>query len=289
MRNQTKRTIAQSCFILAFAVLLVTLNAVDAFADRGTAAYNQGAQKLSQGDLNGALSLFAQAARAERRNTQYANEYAVLRQIIQLRTNEPTIEDPAQWERIARTLHTYYAGKRLYGELLVIDEKLYDRLQTSSTAVMLAETHLALRDQESALETMLTLPEEQADAASLAVLGMLLAQAGRTDEASDVAAKIEIDDETGSGALYRLARMEAAIGNQEKTIEYLRICFERTMPSVLPSFKAHAMASSEFSRIVETPEFLAVLETESKVPESECSGGSSCSSCPRRGQCESSE
>ena len=35
--------------------------------------------------------------------------------------------------------------------------------------------------------------------------------------------------------------------------------------------------------------FAQVLQTKSKVPESKCSGGSSCSTCPMRGNCSHDE
>jgi ferredoxin len=66
----------------------------------------------------------------------------------------------------------------------------------------------------------------------------------------------------------------------------LTSCFAAVPPSRLDELKNHARKCSEFAGVASSPAFAQALQTQSKVAESKCSGGSSCSTCPMRGNCE---
>ena len=88
-----------------------------------------------------------------------------------------------------------------------------------------------------------------------------------------------------SFTLYLTARAQAAVGEAAKSLATLTRCYESVPPSRLEPLKSHTKLCSEFADMTSSAAFAQVLQTKSKVPESKCSGGSSCSTCPMRGNC----
>ncbi len=125
------------------------------------------------------------------------------------------------------------------------------------------------------------------DSTTRAIQGLALARQGKVDEAKQVAQTVRLTSDAGPGAVYAAARCYAAIGNAEQACQMLVRCFESSPPSRLEGFKQHAKTSPEFAALASQAGFAAALQTESRVPESKCSGGSSCASCPMRGKCAS--
>ncbi|NLX95912.1 MAG: hypothetical protein GXY83_07035 [Rhodopirellula sp.] len=272
---------------LVFAILLVSAFALPLSAGPETPAqaFADGERLLAGADFDGALAAFARAARADRENQQYLQHYAMVRRILLLREQLDTEQDDARWEYQARALHSFYISRGLYREALALDRKMHQRLSTASTAVLLAETELALDMNSEAARTLAGLPAEKQTEATRALHGLALARQGKVDEAKQIAAGVELNGEAGPAMLYRVARLTAAVGDNERSLALLTRCFESVAPSQLAAFKDHAQRNPEFGKLASKPEFSRVLQTESKVPESKCSGGSGCSGCPMRGNC----
>ena len=121
------------------------------------------------------------------------------------------------------------------------------------------------------------------------LLGIALVRSGKTDEAKRIAEKVQLPKDAGPNITYTAARLHAAVRDSAKAMSLLKTCFEATLPSQLDGFKSHAKTCPEFASIVSIPEFADVMKTESKVPESKCSGGKSCAGCPMSGKCPKSQ
>jgi len=270
-----------------WSVVLVSLG-IHPFAASGETpeqAFNSGETLLAQADFQGALGAFGRAARADRGNREYLQHYAVVRRVVMLRRQLDAEEDDARWEYIARGLHAFYVSQRLHGEALALDRKMHAKLDNASSAVMLAETHLALNQDAEAAETLASLPPAEQTPSTRSLRGLALARQGKLDEARRIAAGVGPSGDAGPGAIYRVARLNAAVGNDEQALGLLTRCFETVAPSRLDAFKDHARQSPEFTRLASTSAFAQVMKTESKVAESKCSGGSRCAGCPMRGKC----
>ena len=139
------------------------------------------------------------------------------------------------------------------------------------------------------LQTLSALESDKTTAMTQLLLGIALARSGKTDQAKRIAEKVTLPKDAGPSVTYTAARLHAATGDSAKAMALLKTCFEGTLPSQLDGFKSHAKTCPEFAAIASTPEFAAVMKTESKVPESKCSGGSSCAGCPMRGNCPKSQ
>jgi hypothetical protein len=240
---------------------------------------------LAKADFRGALAAFARAARADRDNSEYLQHYAMVRQVILLRRQLADETDAARWEYIARGLHNFYVEHGLLGEALALDRKIHARLDNATSALMLADTQLALDMDSQAAQTLAALPSAEQTAATESLHGLALARQGRLDDAMKIAATLELPAEAGPGTTYRAARLSAAVGNDEQALKLLARSFESVAPSRLDAFKASARQVPEFAGLASTPAFEQVMQTESKVAESKCSGGSRCAGCPMRGNC----
>jgi thioredoxin-like negative regulator of GroEL len=254
-------------------------------AEKGAELFRAGEARLATGDLTGAMQQFAGAVRADANNAQYVQQYAVVRQVLMIRASLPTEKNAAQWDYKARALHAFYVSHGLYSDALEIGEQLHAKVNTGASALLLAETRLAMNQPEAAAEVLGALPADKHTVTTKSLHGLAIARHGDTQQAERIAREIQLGSDDGPGAVYALARLQAAIGDVDQACRLLVRCFEGTAPSRLAGFKQHAQRSPEFASLATNPAFVAALQTESKIPESSCSGGSSCASCPMRGNC----
>jgi len=278
---RTKRTVIG----LISATLLFT--AVLARAETAVESFAKGETLLTKGEVGAALQSYAAAARADRGNQEYMQHYAMVRRIVDLRSRLETEQNPQRWEYTARALRAFYVSERVYSELLKVDQEIHSRLTSAESAVMLAETQLAMDRNSDAARTLAALQPSKATEMTQALLGIALVRSGKTDQAKQIAEKLNLPNGSGSSIMYAAARLHAASGESAKAMGLLKACFEATLPSQLEGFKSHAKDCPEFAALVSNPAFARVMETQSKMPESKCSGGSSCAGCPMSGKCPS--
>jgi tetratricopeptide (TPR) repeat protein len=199
-----------------------------------------------------------------------------------------TERNAARWQRTAQGLRSFYVSNGIYSEALPLDKKVHARLDTTASAVTLAETQLAMDLNAEASAVLEAIDAGKATAASHALLGVALARNGNVEEARRLAKAIEFPEKASPGTLYSVARLYGEIGNADEALRLLKRTFESIAPSRLEGFKNHARESREFATLASTAAFAEVLETKSKIAESKCSSGNSCSGCPMRGKCPSS-
>jgi hypothetical protein len=280
---QTKRTVI--CLVTATILAISTI----AYAETAAESFAKGEKSLAKGDFGTALQFYTVAARADRSNPEYTQHYAMLRRIVDLRSRLDTETRPQQWEYMARALRAFYVNERIYSELVKLDQAIHKRLDSAESAAMLAETQLAMDQNANAVETLSALEPSKATVMTQLLLGIAMVRTGKADEARQLAEKVDLPKDSGPSVIYTAARLRAATGDSARARELLNACFEAVLPSQLDGFKSHAKTCPEFAVIVSTPEFTGVMKTESKVPESKCSGGKSCAGCPMSGKCPKSQ
>ena len=242
---------------------------------------------LAQGDLRGALKAYATAAQTNRSNEGYVQQFLLVRQVVMLQDSLDKETDAARRTQLGQSLRAFYASQGLFGRALPIDQELYQRLGSPNAAIQLAETQLALEQAGLAAEVLSSLTPEQTTPATQSLLCVALVRQGKPDAARQLADRVVVDPQAGPGTLYIVARMQAAVGDSGPAVATLRRCFESVPPSRLEALRAHAQGCVDFASLHSGPEFKSALQTASKVTESTCSGGSSCSTCPLRGNCSS--
>ncbi|MHC4176399.1 MAG: hypothetical protein ACYSWU_02770, partial [Planctomycetota bacterium] len=155
--------------------LVLALGAVllcPALAQAQTArrAFADGKTLLAQGDFQGALASYATAARADRTNREYLEQYMLVRQAIEMQNRLGAEKDSRKWEYLARALHSFYTGQGVYREALSLDRKIHARLNTASSAVMLAETALTMDLNAEARKTLASLAPNKSTPSTRALL-----------------------------------------------------------------------------------------------------------------------
>jgi tetratricopeptide (TPR) repeat protein len=249
----------------------------------------RGKTLLAKGDYDGALAAYAAATRALPGDQEYRDQYSTLRRIVQLRARLRIEKEPQQWEYIARALHNLYVGHGRLGEAASLARELHTRVKAESSAILLAETELNLNRNAVAAEVLTSLDKGKSTAASRVLLAIALARQGKMDLAREVTRSVSAADSTDPGMTYMMARLYALIGNSVEATASLSRCLESLPRSRQDGVKNHARQCSDFANVVGSPEFKQALNAESKVGESECSGGSGCGNCPMRGGCPKSQ
>jgi len=253
-------------------------------------AFQQGQELLKEGEFDRALSAFKSAARADRSDARFGQEYALLRQVIRLRGDLPTEKDPVRWMNGASALHTYYHEHQLYWESLLLDAERFRRDASAESAVLLARTQLALGMHSGTVELLGSLPETSHTAHTKALRALALSRVDNLDEAKKVVEGISGDDAPNTPEYFLdLARAQALVGGRDAALAAIKRALELTPPSRLEEQRKDVTKSQEFQALAGTPQFADALRTESTIKESPCSGGSGCSKCPERSKCGSAK
>ena len=148
--------------ILAAAVLTWTTTTR---AETARQAHAAGDTLLVKGDLRGALDAYGRAARADRSNQEYVQQFMLVRRVVLLDESLKKEADPARWERTAQALRSFYVSRGAHRPALAVDEQIHARLNTAWSAAQLAETQLALSMEPKAVEVLSALsPNENTSA-----------------------------------------------------------------------------------------------------------------------------
>lgn len=248
----------------------------------GAAHYAQGEALLKQGQVDEAAKFFLAAARAAPKNQAYVQRALVLRRIQGLRRFVAKNELSKRWVTSARSLHLFYVQSGLGPLAVELDTVAHQRMQNATSATWLAEAYLEAGQNVEATNLLATYSGQSPRLAAYHALA--LARLGRPEDARRVGQRAVVAEDADPATLFDVARLSAALGENEKALALLRTSFERTPAAALPLAKGRARASSDLASLAALPSFAEVLRTQSKVKQT-CSGGSSCSSCPNRGGC----
>ncbi|MFH1144938.1 MAG: hypothetical protein V1774_10385 [Candidatus Eisenbacteria bacterium] len=247
--------------------------------------FAEGQRLLAGADFPAALKAYQAAATADPGNTEYQQQAAILRQVIQLRENVKQETNPEKRETIRGALRAYYYEHRLYGEALPLDQDRHATRPSPESATLLAETLLELgRDVEAETVTA-TVSSQDAPPAARLLHGIALARLGRVDDARTLADAVALPEGASADVLLHGARLQSLVGRADACCSLLARTMQATAPSALPAVKEYARACPDFAAVVGASSFATALETGSKVSESKCSQAPSCGGCPRAKSC----
>lgn len=249
-------------------------------------AFAEGKAFLAEADFAAALNSFQTAARNDGKNQEYAQQYAMLRQVLQMRRNCLKEKSTERWLKMAAALRTFYYEHGLYSEALPLDQERHQRHRSAQSATMLAETQLAMDMESQTVEMLGCLTKKETSPRTRVLHGLALARLGQTDMAKQAAEQPQqVTDDVGPRYFYDLARLRAAVEDANGATSALTHTFELTPRSQLEALKAEVKKCKDFSPLVNTPGFAQALNTPSKIDESACSQGSACGDCPQRAAC----
>ncbi|MHC5108338.1 MAG: tetratricopeptide repeat protein [Planctomycetota bacterium] len=253
--------------------------------EKAQEAFAEGQALLAEGEFDGALRAFKRAARGQRSNEEYAQQYALVRQIVELRKQLPKEQDAERWLSGAAALQAFYHENKLFGESLPLDRQRFHRAPSTKSAVMLAKTQLALQMNPEAANLLAGLKSELQSPHAKVLHALALIRMDRIDPARALVRAGKQTDTVEPGYFVDLARVQVALGEQQVALGTLKRSIELTPPSRLEQHKVRLRSSPDFADLVGTAAFDEVLKTSSTIKESPCSGGSGCGKCPKRSKC----
>jgi tetratricopeptide (TPR) repeat protein len=271
---------AMTVLLLVFAA---AASADDVPVATGAAHAARGEKLLAQGDVEGAAKAYLEARKAAPKNEAYAQRAMILGRVTRLRKLMATDKRPERWETVAVTLHAFYLDEGLAKHSLELDRTAHANRNTSSSAIRLAETLLALDRNEGAAKLLGARPKPTFH--ERALQGVALARLGRRKEAAAADAAISLPKEVTPAQLRDVARLKVRLGEQDAAFRLLRRSLEQTPTAGLETARKRIRACADFAAVRSLPAFGKVLATASKVPDT-CSGGESCGSCPGRSGCD---
>lgn len=254
-------------------------------AENTEQAFYRGQKLIAGGELRAAAEALKAAVLGDLNNQDYLRQFMATRQALKYQMIVESREASPHWNEAADGLSLYYRSQGHHDQALPVDEVIYQKRQTTDAAVQLAETLLAVDQAQRAAELLGELSSKHTTPASQALLCVALARQGDLEQARRIATELQLASDADAFTRYLAARAQAAVGKDTLALNTLKRCYESVPPSRLGALKSHTKSCSDFVNLVSTEAFDQVLQTESKVPESKCSGGSSCSNCPIRGKC----
>jgi tetratricopeptide (TPR) repeat protein len=273
--------------MLATAGTFSNLSVAAAGPDVGAAAFQEGRTSLAQGDFTRALASFEAAAKAVPDNSEYRQEFALVRQVVALRKSVATESDPERWGMTATALRAFYYDRGLYKEALPLDVERHRRLNSAESAALLGETQLEIGENAAAVATLGAVALKAHTPSGQWLLAIAHARTGAQAKAREMLAEIPAAPDGSAGLLFLAARVHALLGDGAEARDLLTRSLRSTPPSTLARAKDLAKACPDFRTLAEDPQFASVLATSSMVTESSCSQSKSCGGCPRASSCSS--
>ena len=278
-----QRRFIVGCLVMG---VLVSGPAAAGPVEEAAEAFAAGRALLARADFDGALEAFKAAARTDASNQEYGQQYAMLRQVIRMRSDCSKEQDAERWLKMSGALRTFYQDHRLYAESLPLDQERSRRDRSAESAVLLAETQIALGMHSEAVELLGALQSGEAAPRTDVLHGLALARLGRVEEAKKLAASPgKVAPDVSPRYFYDLARLQALTGDTKGAFGTLARSFEQTPPSKLDAFRTEVKKCGDLAVLASAADFAKVLATASKVKESGCSKGAGCGKCPKRGGC----
>ncbi len=264
--------------------LVTILGSTVAWADDTAITFANGRTLLAKADFEGALQAFKIAVTAQPENSEYFQEYTLLRRVINLRAQLKDEQDPETWQKMSQALYNYYHSRKINGEALATAGALYEKVKTGETAALLAEAQLTAGDSKAAAELLAGLDQEQRTPRTDILQGIALAYQSDAAGAKTIATRLELPKDCEGPVCYDAARLYALIGDTEKALGTLKCAFECTPPNQLDVVKADAKECKDFAALVSNPAFAQALEAKSKVAAG-CGSQAGCGKCPSKAGC----
>jgi tetratricopeptide (TPR) repeat protein len=253
---------------------------------------------LEQGDYNKALKLFATAAREQTDQPYYKEQYAILRRVIKMKRamqaeqmqKELSEAELKKWNSYYSAVRAYYYDQGLYSESIELDKTASEKLGTDQSIINYLETLAVLDKVQQAEQFISTSSESVKDKTEFVILESLFKQrAGNAVNIQELDIKASKAAKDAPRAFVYLACIYQLQDNQNKALQSIVKALENTPPTQITMTRKLITNMKEFNEILKTDKYQRAMETESKIYQSGCTGGSSCNSCSLRETCPSKQ
>ena len=266
-----------------FAILCLFFFLVCVPAQDAQESFLKAKEFLQQSNFSEALKCFEKASQLEKLNLEYKREYLLLRQVIKVRKYLPKEPDQQRWSSMAFSLYTYYMQYKAYSEMLNIAKEIHEKAANNDSFLLVAESYIIAQRNKEAIQWISSVTPPTP---FLQILyAVATSRMGETEEGKKIYWELEKKEQKNSFYFFYKASLEALIGYKETSIKTLLLCFQNTPPQQISLIKARVQDSKDFIELFQEQSFKEVMKTKSLIPESSCSEGKDCSSCPKRGKC----
>lgn len=272
-------------FIFIFALISPAFLAAQDGAHKAVKFFADGNLQLQKGNFNEALNAYTAASKADPNNAEYTQQAMLIRRVIMLRKSLDNTEFSPRWEKMALSLHAFYMTYKIYDEALALDKQAHEKMNNATSASLLAESLMAAGKNAEALALLEGLNGDKLNQQNRLYLGIALARMDRKEEAGKIRDELNASEASDIGFLFDMARIHTLLNDSKQAYSLLTRCFENTPPSQLEQIKSFVKGCADFKPLMASADFKGVMQTQSKVVESSCSGGTSCGSCPSRANC----
>jgi len=276
--------------LVAFCLFVPFFAVAEEATAEASAAYAKGQELLQTGDFAGALKAFTAAAKAAPGNTEYTERAMVVRRIMTYRKFAAENPDSPKWGEVVQSLHVFYLTQGLLNEALNLDKKVHAKMKNAASASLLAETLLELGKNEETVKLLAPFENKAANKAGTertrVCLGIALARLGQKDRARRISTACPVTAEGTPSHLVDQARLNMLLGKKAQGIKALTLCLEQLPKSRHETIRTYVNGCADFGTFRKSSELDVVMQTKSKVPESACSSGTDCGSCPSKGGCD---
>ena len=250
-----------------------------------------------QGDYDAALKVYALAARNNTSQTYYKDQYAILRRVIKMKramesfNGQDTLSDSdmTKWGSYYKAVRGYYYDHGFYGESINLDKMASEKLKTEESTINYFESLVVLNNTQKAQELIANSSAANVNP-ELAVLKALM-QVRTKDDLDNNIEEIEnkLSPKDAPRSFVYLACIYQLKGNTDKACKSIITALENTIPTQISMTRKLIESMGEFKTLTQNDKYLAAIETESKVYQSGCTGGSSCNSCSLKDTCSSNK
>ena len=241
---------------------------------------------LEQGDFDGALKAYVEAARAPDAAPETQQRYLLVRRTVQLRQTLAAELDADKWWTTAETLRNSYYSLRLYGELLTVSRQMHERKPTPGTASFVADALLQLDRNQEAEQVLSAFEKEKLSTQGRLLLGLALGRQKKTEPAQAMLDSLKLPEDAAPRLLCDVARLKVLCGDVDGGLATLTTAIQKTSPKAVASFRTFVRGAPEFAALRDSEVFAKVLATAPLAGESACSAGPDCGKCPKAADCD---
>ncbi len=234
-----------------------------------------------------ALEIYAEAARRNRSEPYYRQQYSILRRVIRMKNAMDSESDNKKWQDYYSAVHGYYMMQGYFTKALELAQQASEKLDTDVVKLDLMKL-LIISGNDIQAEQI-----AGSNAGSLSndirfqsLQSLLLARSGQSAQAIEAAENLT--SSTEPSVMVNIACIYMAVGQKDMALNGIAAAIENTAPTQVPQIRLLIKNMPEFKDMLEDEAFIKAVATESKVFQSGCTGGSSCGSCSLREKCPSS-
>jgi tetratricopeptide (TPR) repeat protein len=241
--------------------------------------FANGKAALSKGEFQTALEAFKAATKADPENSEYFQEYTLLRRVMNIREQVREETDAETWQKMSRALYNYYRQHKIGQEALTTARAMYEKAPSADTAASLADAQLEAGDNAAAALLLGGRDDGQRSVQTDVLHGIALARLDKVADAKAMAAKLELPSDADGPLYFSAARLYALVGDANRATALLKTAIEGTPPNQVESLKASAKASPDLASLTASPAFAGAMEAKSKMA---AGCAKDCGKCPSK-------